>query len=199
MLYAIALVPAALIAAACGLQPWIPVSELFQDPMLVAWINGTGRTHYGIVSNLGVLLWAFASSVAFLAAIVLTRRGRRREAGFFAAAAALSAVLMADDLLMIHESLWPRHVGLDENVLLGAYGSALLCYAWAFRRDVAAHAAGVLVAGGAFFAFSIVGDQFLPGSGDPSEAAVFLEDAAKLVGISCWAAFQASAATRALS
>ncbi len=196
-LYGVALIPPALVLLACLAQPWVPLSELLQDPMQLAYGNGTGKTHYGFVSNLGVLLWTIAGAAGLVAAGTGLRSGDLRLAAFFGAAGALSLTLGLDDLLMIHESLWERHVGLSEAVLFAAYGVGALAYGWFFRREIAGLNAGLVAAAFGCFATSLLLDRAFPDI-HGSALGLLAEDGAKFMGASAWACFQVDAATRSL-
>lgn len=197
--YGIAVLPPVLVLVACGLQPWVPVADLLLDPMTVAYASGTGKSHFGLVSNLGVLLWAVAAAAGLVAAAVSLRFGERRRAFFFGMAAALGAALGADDMLLIHESVLGRHLGVDESVPFAAYGAWALVYGWAFRREISELHAGLLAVAFACFGASLLVDVSAAGAGPgPGGLALLVEDGGKFVGIACWTAFQVSAALRAL-
>ncbi|WP_372624791.1 hypothetical protein [Falsiroseomonas sp.] len=153
--------------------------------------------HVGFFSTIGGLGWWTAAIAGLLAGAVL--RDRSPEAEPLLAGGLLSAVLGLDDLFMLHEEMLPRHAGLPETVVVGAYVLATLAYLWGGRRLHLSVAPSLLVAALGLFGVSVLVDQthpaFLQG---PEGMSILAEDGTKFAGICCWTAYHLRVAYRVL-
>lgn len=192
LLYVIGIAPAAIILVFAILQASYPLEELLRDPLAVAAIKKDGRVHYGIVSQIGVLVWAFTAGALFITALVAFLRGARNKAMFFAMGALITGLLLVDDLFMIHEYVWVHRVGSSEEVLYGFYAVLTCSYLFLFRREISQSGTGVLAVSLVFFAISILVDKVAPLKG-VSPFYWITEDGGKLAGITCWATFHTRA------
>jgi hypothetical protein len=160
----------------------------------------------GVVSNLGVLLWAAAAAICGLTAWVLVRaRAPRAEIRFFAAAACLTAYIVVDDVFMLHEMLLPAYLGMSERHAVGLVaGGSLLFVATSFRQ-IRATRYGLLVMAVALLTTAVLIDRydhrfdevFIAHGWDVAWRLV-MEGAPKWLGIACWFAYFADAAMAAL-
>ena len=120
VLYGLAIVLPCLVMLAVWAQPWVPVYELLGDPKAVAeWAEYCCHTYYGIVSNLGVLVWWLAAAISGFTAIVLfARDGFSEDCRFLASAALFTAILTLDDFLILHENVLPSLGGATSGYRL---------------------------------------------------------------------------------
>jgi len=163
----------------------VPLPNFSRDP--TATLQGSALT--GVQSNLGVLVWWTGAAVAFFAAQSLD--GRRRDdvaRRFLIWSAAITAVLTLDDLLQFHEDLAERYLRLDDKVVVGAYGLAVVVYLVRFRELIFRTEYPLLVAGLALFAGSSAVDLLLQDRW-LSEWRIFVEDGLKLLGIASWSGY----------
>jgi len=106
----------------------------------------------------------------------------------------LTAILMFDDLLLLHEQLLPNRLYIPQNVVLASYALMTAAFLMRFPRFIIQHtnAPGLLLALG-LFSVSVVVDLF--STRDRSELTVgnalwaLGEDGTKLLGIVGWAAY----------
>jgi len=75
---------------------------------------------WGIVSNLGILLWCAAVAICVFAAVAVFRAGPRDAFRFLLFSALLTAYLLFDDFFQFHENIAPRHLGLNEHAVVAA-------------------------------------------------------------------------------
>ena len=197
-LYALAVLPPAVLLVAMGIQSRVPVGHLTRDPLAVARETGALSVTHGLLSNLGVLVLAASVGAAASGAAILlaSGNGRRRYATFMLLGATIGAMLAVDDLFMIHESPHFAPVGGERSVL-AVHAVALTAYLALFRHEIVVEThGGLLGLALALFAPSVAIDA--TGIDAPMESLYWLaEDGAKFLGIAAWAAFQIAAATDA--
>ena len=150
-----------------------------------------GAWYIGALSNLGAIVWAVAAVSAALTATVV----RGRERAMFGAAGAFSFLLLADDLFLLHDAVFPK-VGLSESIVQAVYLVVLAFITVRYRHEMGLVAvAGVALTLG-FWGASVGMDTFF------NNAAVNLdqlvEDGLKFLGIVVWAAVWASLSHLAL-
>ena len=165
-----------------------PIADFFRDPASIARMP----PFLGLMSNLGVLLWCAAATVAMFAAILLRSYALSRAVvGFFVCMSLFTATLMLDDLFMLHERMLPKLLGIRENFIVLSYPvilGAMLVY---FRPVYAAAPAWFLVSALSFFSLSVGIDVF---EGQVPTVPYLIEDGFKFLGIASWLAWLAQVA-----
>lgn len=156
----------------------IPYDEVLRDPNAVSI-----RPFYtGFVSQIGSALWIAAASIALWTGLGL--RGDREQRGILIHGGLLAGLLALDDLLMLHEGLFPA-AGIPETAVLLVYAlllaGFLVTHAFAILRTAWLY----LALGLGCFALSLSVDML----GDAIPAAIFFEDMPKTVGILFWCAY----------
>ena len=158
------------------------VARLTRDPLATA--NLSPLT--GLLSSLGVLVWAATVTVClFGARIHRDRPQRAEERGFFLGFGVLSAVLLVDDLFRIHD-YYADMIGITEHMLFALYGATALALLIRYQRFIRSASWSLLAIAFVCFATSIVVD-----------AEVFtlpfghhlVEDGSKWLGICAWCAY----------
>ncbi len=171
------------------------VGNLTRDPMAVV------RAHplTGVLSNLGAILWSAGAALPLFTWLALRALGAAgRFQGVLLGGGLLTGLLLADDLFMLHEGLYPRYLGLGadgEGPILALYGLALAAYLVRGRERLLEARPFLLVVALACFAASVLVDQ-LPK--DAMRGRALIEDGAKFLGIGSWLAFQGSVCLAAL-
>lgn len=166
------------------------VGKLLHDPAAVAGMNPLT----GLVSNLGVLLWAAAAFVCLFSAALMRRRGAHEAFAFALCAGLLSTYLMLDDLFMFHENLVERYIGMGEDGLYACLGLATLAFLVRFRAFILRSDFGYLLLALGFLATSVIVDTVvdyaLPVFADQFPILEDLaEDGSKWIGIAFWACY----------
>lgn len=170
----VAVVTAASMLAAVAAD--VPARDLVRDP---APYLGT-PLHVGLLSTIGVLLWAAAAALALAAAVA---DGRLRIV------AAVSALCAIDDAFLLHEEVWPQLTGLPEELALLPYavlGVLLLrrlSTLEATPRRTFTLAVGVL---GLSVVLDLIGSPLGLLSGTADDARNLTEELVKLGGITLW-------------
>jgi hypothetical protein len=207
--FAVTLVPSAFLVLLLALQPWMPLHQLVRDPMAVVEeclrpaetleeAQGCARVPFGVLSNLGILLWCAAAATSLFAFLLVHRAsGRIRPGAFLLYAGIFTACLLMDDFFQGHEKVVPRILGLHERVVFVAYALALVAYLVVFRQDLAKSEPALLLIGIGLFAVSILTDQAVEVTRLFQPDGVIhraTEDGSKFVAISAWAMFHVRAA-----
>lgn len=139
----------------------------------------------GVISSLGVVLWASAGAVALFASWSLTPgigRTMLRVLGLS------SLALGADDHLMIHEEVSAALPGGDVLVALVYAGTGIGVVVAGRTWFRGSHEAVLLLAGAAFA--TSLGLDAIAGSGPVrDELQTVVEDSFKFVGVALWAAY----------
>ena len=181
----------ALLAAAVGLRVAadIPVGALTRDRVQLLG----GPFYAGLYSTLGLLMWAATAAVCLFAASMLRGggggggRARREPRNMFAGAAAVTLLLLADDMLLVHEIVFPRYLGVRDEVMLALLGSAALAFLFRYRRLIVERRCGYMAATMAFFAASLAFDAIVPDGAFGGQ--YLIEDGFKMLGIAAWSSF----------
>lgn len=153
-----------------------PFSYLSAEPSAAL-----GQAWYaGFLSNVGVLLWTVAASVALLT--WWTRRSHAdRGANIFLWVGLLTAAELLDDLFLLHDAFYPM-LGVPEQVVTAVYGAATVALAGVYRERLGG--AGLAAFGLTLALF--VGAVSLDGAGHADQ---FLEDSLKFLGIATWTSY----------
>ena len=137
--------------------------------------------YYGLLSNIGVILWSSSVSLCLLARYLFIRKDPEFSR-FMLASAGLTLLLLTDDLFQLHELVYPQLLGIPEIAIYIIYGILTLAYLTRFRLFIIRTPGVILILGGALFAASIGIDVFFESIPFQAE----LEDGAKFLGILSW-------------
>lgn len=185
----------------------IPALILLSGVFLVSTIGGFGIEKFtadpaatanfhpltGVVSNIGILLWALAGFSCVICFLSIYAATSERNT-FLLSSGLLSLFLMTDDLFMLHEYILPYHLNIPQSVVYVGYLLIVGYYLFAYRKKLlSAHSWGFLVAC-MFLGASAAGDQVMPQEG----IYYFIEDGLKFMGIIFWSAFFSSTSVRRL-
>ncbi len=186
-------------------QIWLPilillaVTKLFSDatsiPLRQLMLDPTEFTHVpfytGIMANLGILLWSATASVCLFVSIFLPQLVSKEWKDFFLVSGLLTLLLLLDDLLRIHDEIFPIYLGIKGDVFGMGYVLLILLYLLRYRTLIFQYPYGFLVMALGLFAISVAVDvapPFLKGLFSVADV-LFLEDSAKLLGIANWLAY----------
>ena len=169
-----------LVASAAGLVLDRPLGDFTMDPVTAL----EGPAYIGFVSSVGAVGWSLGCGACLIAALTLD--GRARLA--FVCGGLLTAILLADDLFLIHE-VYVEIVGLPPESMPLAYAALAIAYIAFFRDVLRVHGVWLLLLALALFAVSAAVDTALE-----EDAPFIVEDGAKLFGIVTWSGFFVAAA-----
>ena len=179
----------------CGVQA-LGSEDVWQDPQVT-----TGSAFYlGLGSNLGVILWGATVAILVFTWFTLGAGAVRAQAGRgLLAAAGLTTLLLADDLLLLHDRVFRYEARIPEHQTLGMYGVlGLACLLVAFRLIRESPDRVLFVSVVALFAIALVVDFI-----DETEATITgsgaLEDGAEFLGVIGWLAFWSRTCSRLIA
>ncbi|WP_394749314.1 hypothetical protein [Spongiimicrobium salis] len=160
--------------------------DLTRDPSAIT----ASSPYYGVLSNLGAIVWSFSVAICLLTYVILktSSTSSKVERLFVLYGGMLGLLLLLDDMFLLHEEVVPRVLGIDEKVVYAAYILNILGYLISFRKIILKSTNYVFL--GLFLGFLglSVGIDMLP---EFSEKWHYLfEDGAKFMGIVSWLGYQ---------
>jgi hypothetical protein len=167
----------------------IPISTFTGDPASI----GSLPWYAGALSHVGVLLLCAVFAVGTFAGLVMRSvDGGTDESRFLLSSAALSALLLLDDLFMLHEDVVPSVLGVPQWIVVALYLGLGVVFIAANRRVLLRARTGVLVLAvgllTASVAFDLAFDQDLIET-DRWSLRYLIEDGLKLAGLAGWSFF----------
>lgn len=168
--------------------------DFTRDP---AQIMG-GSPFFGVLSNLGILIWSIAASVSLFAAALLKRINSRPDLfWFFLFSGLITAFLVLDDLFILHDEVFPRYLNIPRMLVLSAYMIILVAYVGAFLRTMLNTEYFILLISFILLIASVAFDMI------PRYARFrgfyFVEDGFKFLGILLWTLYFVSSAYKQLA
>lgn len=161
-----------------GTQTAVPVNTLFLDPQAI----GDVPWYAGVLSNIGIFCWTVAAVAAAGGSWVAARTNRPSAATFLRGGAIATAVLLVDDLLLVHSDALPQLVGTPKRanmLLIVAPAFVWLTTQW---REVRRTRTPILWSAFVALGASVIVDRFV----DTPTLGLVIEDGAKLFGIVAW-------------
>ncbi|MGE3285945.1 MAG: hypothetical protein AB7J32_07550 [Pseudonocardia sp.] len=144
--------------------------------------------YIGWQAHITVLITMFGvGSVLFAALAVRMLGGGREPRRFLLAVGLFTGLLVLDDFLQFHESLYPRLLGIEDYVVYPIYAAMLALIVWTWGRRAVADNIGLVAAAGVFLSTSVLADVFLDAHTFPNYH--YIEDGSKMLGFTLWTAF----------
>lgn len=171
----------------------VPAHWLTVDPGAISNVHPL----IGALSNLGILLWAATAALCLFTFVLLQNHGTEAPTRRFLLYFGLvTAVLMVDDLFMVHEELAPRYLRAEETLVVGIHGLLLLGGLVYFGRVILSTPYLYLLTALFFFGGSIAIDMVWS---TWAEWPTFFEDGAKFMGIAAWMSYFSTVCYTALA
>jgi hypothetical protein len=163
-----------------GMEHDVELDHFTQDP---ASIMDT-PFYLGFFSYIGILFWCAASTLCFFTRLLLhdDDAEQKRKRQFLLYSGLISALLMFDDLFLMHEVVFPEYFMLPKNAVYLIYMNILVAYLIIFRAEIMQTEYLIFVVAAALLGIS----QFVDSLPMPIPEDSFLEDAVKLFGIVTW-------------
>jgi hypothetical protein len=181
-----------------GLTSGTALSKLTRDMATVAGV----KFYIGLLSNLGLMLWAATATICWFGELVLHRtrpvsssaaselvkvnlgvlNDSPAMGAFLRASGLVSFVLLFDDTFLLHEVFFPKYLHIPELVVFAGYLLLFGAYLLNFRRTILGSNYLLLLVAVGCLGFSMVIDEVLP----LNNFITFIEDSLKFVGIVFW-------------
>lgn len=158
----------------------------------------------GIASNLGFVVWIATATICIFSAALLrsrtnkeasqhtsigasTHSAERNFTNFLLCAGLLTTLLAFDDFFLIHDTILPQYLGMDEKVMYALYACLAISGAVIFRSCILQTEYAALLIAFGFFGLSLCIDM-LQETLEPTwgDWRIFFEDSFKFLGIVGW-------------
>ena len=172
------------LSIANGIEPILVIRDLAQTygaPILI-----------GLISNLGVLMWAASASIALFSSLS-GLIGNREKSNFLCLGGILTCVLCLDDFFLLHD----RYIGPD--LLYTTYSIIGIYILIKFRKIIIEINFLAFISSVFFLGLSIIFDKFFQAIFAENYLNVnLLEECFKFTGIACWLNFWFKASRNSL-
>ena len=172
------------LSIANGIEPILVIRDLAQTygaPILI-----------GLISNLGVLMWAASASIALFSSLS-GLIGKREKSNFLFLGGILTCVLCLDDFFLLHD----RYIGPD--LLYATYSMIGIYILIKFRKIIIEIDFLPFISSVFFLGLSIIFDKFFQAIFAENYLNVnLLEECFKFIGITCWLIFWSKASINSL-
>ena len=146
--------------------------------------------------NIGIVFWSATSAILiFSLKIYHMQKGSKKKVYFLFWASLLTLMLLFDDLLMLHDVIFPGYLNLDEKVFYCFYGLSLAALLY-FYREVILKTDYILFLLAVFFLGGAVISDVLIALGLKWTNEYLVEDGLKFLGIVTWFAYFARTSYR---
>lgn len=142
----------------------------------------------GVASNLGVMLWTATATICLFTWAILRRSsGEMRFSTFLLCSGLMTMVLAFDDLFLLHEIIFPYHLGVPERIVLISYAATTLWGVATFKKCILKTEYLLLLIALGFFGLSLFVDEFAHQIESLIGAwRILFEDGFKMLGIVGW-------------
>jgi hypothetical protein len=165
-----------------GVTRNVPFGDITRDPGAV-----TGRIFIGMLSYMGIILWAATAAISYLGAILLYKINEASR--FLLFSAFFTTILLFDDAFALHDEIIPRLLHIHEWPIYLVYLLLIILYLVYFGRYILTRTDYPILMGALlFFGSSIVLDVFFDEFPTLALQPLF-EDGTKFIGISLWLLF----------
>ena len=175
LIYFVGIICLALIA----FQPFVEIPVLTRDPLAIT----DGEFYFGLLSNIGIMFWCAAAIICLFTYFLLRAVNPGLSQHFFLYAGLLTLFLLVDDLFMVHESVFPLYLRINEKVVMAMYLLFMGFLLVRYRYKILSTPYLVLMSSLGFLGLSMIVDTAL--SNLPNYQ-YLLEDGLKFLGIMGW-------------
>jgi hypothetical protein len=158
---------------------------LSRDPIQLL----NGKPYYGIISNIGIIMWCATSAILFFSSKLLSRdKGHKQATLFLFFGGLLSLMMLIDDLFMMHDVVFPEYLNIDEEIFYVIYGLTVISIFYIYRKIILNSDYIFLILSFALLGASVMTDEALT-VGLVLNHPYLVEDSLKFLGIISWCAY----------
>ncbi|MEA5602152.1 hypothetical protein [Nostoc sp. UHCC 0252] len=175
--FLITIIPFSVILIFLKYKAKVPTEYLTRDPSSIL----IAPFYLGFFSNIGILFWCSSATICLFSYVLLRKDIRAKEySSFFLFSGLLTSLLLFDDFFLIHESVFPDYLHINEKIVYAGYVVLVLIFFLKFKTILKKTEFLILLSALIFFGLSIVCDNIFP------NIPAAIEDTLKLVGITTW-------------
>lgn len=168
-----------------------PIADFTRDPADIVHAS----PFIGAISNLGILGWSATVGICLLAGLLLrAMRDTPRASRFFLGAATLTALLLLDDLFLLHERVFPLYFHIRQRYTYLLYAALVAGFLIGFRAVIRQHEQTLLILAFLFFGLSVGIDLLADHIATAVPYYHLFEDGGKFLGIVSWLGYFGSLA-----
>ncbi len=156
-----------------------------RDPIQIL----NGKPFYGVLSNIGAIVWSGTAAILFYSYFVSKRNGvAARRSLLLLISGVLTTCLLIDDLFLMHDVVFPEYLHINEKVLYSFYGLMVIAIFYFFFSIVKKTDYLFLILSFGFLGCSVFTDVLVDlGIHIPYYFTV--EDGFKFLGIISWSVY----------
>jgi hypothetical protein len=163
----------------------VSFDKFSRDPLQIL----EGKPYIGVISNIGIVFWTATSAILFYSLQISYAQKRSREQLYFLLCSGLLTTMMLfDDLLMLHDVIFPGYLSLDEKVFYCFYCFSVIALFYFFRKIVLRSDYILFILAFGFLGGAVITDVILA-LGFKLTYEYLVEDGLKFLGIIAWFAY----------
>lgn len=171
-----------ILVVVASLLTGISIGDFTRDPSDTADVS----PFIGFVSSIGILFWCATVTICLFTWRFFVHQGIEQEKNsFFLFWGLFTALLMFDDLFLLHEEIIPTYL-MEQDYVIVSYGVLLAGGTFYFRRQILTTEYIILLLAMVTFGLSIVIDKFHDLLDALIGTYIIFEDGFKLMGIFYW-------------
>lgn len=180
--------PFLIVLLVAGWQQAVPIQLLTRD----IFATTQAPVYTGLLSNIGVLTWCISCVICIFTYFLIKPANShdKKVKAFIGLSGLISFWMMADDLFMLHELVFPQYIGIPEKLVVIAELAWVIFHLVYFRKIILKSTPFKVLSFALFlFVFSLSVDSLpvqINYSGTQSNWFFILEDGSKLMGIVTW-------------
>ncbi len=152
-------------------------------------VNGIHNAppYIGMLSNTGILIWAFTVAVLFLSYKLSTILDQdKKQSGFLLFSGGLTLLMLIDDMFLFHDYVIPVYLNLHDSIFYFIYGISVILIFYFYFNLILKTDYILFIAAFVFFGMSGFFSESFYYFGIKLPQPHILEDGTKFIGILCW-------------
>lgn len=171
--------------AVLSLVKGVSFDKFSRDPLQIL----EAKPYIGVISSIGVLFWTATSAILFYTLKISYMQKRSGQHLYFLFwSGLLTTMMLFDDLLMLHDVIFPGYLSLDERVFYCFYGFSVIALFYFYRKIILRSDYVLFILAFVFLGGAVIIDLLLI-LGLKLTNEYLVEDGLKFLGIIAWFAY----------
>jgi hypothetical protein len=163
----------------------VSFDKFSRDPLQIL----EAKPYIGVISNIGIIFWTATSAILFYSLKISYRQGRSGQQLYFLFwSGLLTTMMLFDDLLMLHDVIFPGYLSLDERVFYFFYCFSVVALVYFYRKIILRSDYVLFILAFGFLGGAVISDVLLT-LGLKLTNEYLVEDGMKFLGIISWFAY----------